>query len=269
MEANDISESRFVVASYDGFLTEHGLNTTFYQQILGPDGRIYMTSTNGSRYLHIIRNPENLGFDCNVLQHSITLPTVHAWAVPNFPNYRLGPVDGSICDTLGIDNHVTAFWRYDHIGSSKAVSFTDLSYFEPTEWEWSFGDGETSEDKSPTHEYNFPGSYNVCLTVRNQFSMDTHCKSIDIVFTLNESVPGSDGIIIAPNPFTGVTNIHIPIGLSLDCLTIYEISGRIVHKFNNPDSGLLDLTDLSDGVYVYTAAIKGKIVQTGRMIMAR
>lgn len=37
-----------------------------------------------------------------VEQHGITLPTYNASSLPNFPNYRLGPLEGSPCDTLTI-----------------------------------------------------------------------------------------------------------------------------------------------------------------------
>ncbi len=50
---------------------------------------------------------------------------------------------------------------------SLTVSFTDLSTNSPTSWEWNFGDGTTSNEQNPTHEYNNSGSYIVSLTVEN------------------------------------------------------------------------------------------------------
>ena len=35
-----------------------------------------------------------------VEQQGIPLPTPNAFSLPNFPNYRLGPLEGSPCDTL-------------------------------------------------------------------------------------------------------------------------------------------------------------------------
>ena len=34
-----------------------------------------------------------------------------------------------------------------------AIDFTDLSYYEPTSWEWDFGDGSTSTEQYPSHRY--------------------------------------------------------------------------------------------------------------------
>jgi len=36
------------------------------------------------------------------------------------------------------------------------VAFTDLSTGNPTEWFWDFGDGESSTEQNPVHEYYFP-----------------------------------------------------------------------------------------------------------------
>jgi glucose/arabinose dehydrogenase len=47
-----------------------------------------------------------------------------------------------------------------------AVSFTDTSTVPgASAWEWSFGDGATSTQQSPTHTYTASGRYNVRLTV--------------------------------------------------------------------------------------------------------
>jgi PKD repeat protein len=45
------------------------------------------------------------------------------------------------------------------------VAFTDESTGTPASWDWDFGDGGTSTDQNPTHEYTDPGVYTVSLTV--------------------------------------------------------------------------------------------------------
>jgi PKD repeat protein len=49
------------------------------------------------------------------------------------------------------------------------VSFTDLSSGDPTTWSWAFGDGATSTEQNPTHEYTSPGTYTVTLAAGNEF----------------------------------------------------------------------------------------------------
>jgi PKD repeat protein len=50
------------------------------------------------------------------------------------------------------------------------VSFADLSAPMPSEWHWSFGDGQQAVVQDPTHAYGTPGLYSVMLTsTRNGF----------------------------------------------------------------------------------------------------
>jgi len=57
------------------------------------------------------------------------------------------------------------------------VKFHDMSAGNPTRWAWEFGDGATSTEQHPTHLYPFEGSYDVRLTVSNQFGSDTMFKT--------------------------------------------------------------------------------------------
>ena len=57
------------------------------------------------------------------------------------------------------------------------VKFRDLSAGNPTTWAWEFGDAGTSAEQNPTHVYPFEGSYDVRLTVSNQYGSDTVFKT--------------------------------------------------------------------------------------------
>jgi len=57
------------------------------------------------------------------------------------------------------------------------VFFTDKSSGSPTSWNWDFGDGATSTDKNPTHQYLEEGSYTVKLTVTNAVGNNTVTKT--------------------------------------------------------------------------------------------
>ena len=99
--APDIAASRILVGEYDGFLAP--FPTTFFQQRLAPDGKIYMAATNGVNYLHVINNPDGQGFNCDFVQHQLELPTYVAFGLPNVPFVRLFDLEGRPCDTLGIN----------------------------------------------------------------------------------------------------------------------------------------------------------------------
>ena len=56
------------------------------------------------------------------------------------------------------------------------VQFTDLSKGELIDWSWDFGDGNTSAELSPIHEYKFPGDFSVSLIVKDTLGGDTLIK---------------------------------------------------------------------------------------------
>jgi len=67
------------------------------------------------------------------------------------------------------------------------VSFTDISTGTPISWNWNFGDGTSSTQKSPTHTYSAAGSYTVVLTVSNATGSNTVKKSNYIVANPSKS----------------------------------------------------------------------------------
>ncbi|QQS31320.1 MAG: PKD domain-containing protein [Sphingobacteriales bacterium] len=66
------------------------------------------------------------------------------------------------------------------------VLFTSLSDGNGTlEYEWNFGDGNTSSIPNPIHVYSFSGNYNVCLTTINTAAdadvcSETYCETITV-----------------------------------------------------------------------------------------
>nr|WP_054865220.1 PKD domain-containing protein [Methanosarcina barkeri] len=65
------------------------------------------------------------------------------------------------------------------------VEFTDNSTGVPTAWKWSFGDGTTSTEQNPEHQYLQGGSYKVTLTVVNVAGSSTVTKKNYIKVTTN------------------------------------------------------------------------------------
>lgn len=86
----------------------------------------------------------------------------------------------------------------DFVGSPNAgtapltVEFTDTSTpaGEILSWSWEFGDGTSSSEQNPSHEYASVGTYAVSLTVTGSGGSDTETKSSYI--TVNEQPTGTD-----------------------------------------------------------------------------
>lgn len=103
LNAADLTQSQVTVAVWDSTYDTHPvLATYFWIARLAPDGKIYISTGNSTRYLHVIHSPDEPGLACDLVQHDIMLPTYNVNSIPYHPNYWLGPVDGSECDSLGI-----------------------------------------------------------------------------------------------------------------------------------------------------------------------
>ncbi len=57
------------------------------------------------------------------------------------------------------------------------VHFTDTSGGSPTGWNWSFGDGNYSTARNPSHTYGINGTYTVFLNVTNSAGTDTAVRA--------------------------------------------------------------------------------------------
>lgn len=95
LQANDIEGSSLLVAQQDGFYQNYpSIQTNFCTQQLAPNGKIYISTGNTTFYYHIINTPNNGGLSCNISQHGLKL-NAFCDNIPNYPNYRLGALQGN------------------------------------------------------------------------------------------------------------------------------------------------------------------------------
>lgn len=259
--ADDIQASKQLVAVYDGFL--NNFPTKFSYIIHGPDGRMYVIPPSTTKSIHIINRPNMAGPACDFRQHAIDFPNPYI-NTPNHPNYRLGPLDGSPCDTLGFDNHPLANFRPEPADSnSLALYFWDVSAYEPAQWYWEFDDGTVSQDTSPVHTFPGPGFYTVCLTVSNEYGADTNCKVVEVTTSSSSSEQEGGEIKFYPNPTTGEIRWE---GLENEevVLRVYDALGRPCLQQTTNDSRA-DLSGLPPGLYYWQMVAERKRVYTGKM----
>ena len=229
------------------------LVATYFLAQLGPDGKIYLNANQGVNVLHVINQPDNPGTACEFDVRGVKLPTRNAFSLPNFPNYRLGPVDGSTCDTLGIDNIPLAGFRYDV--SDLEADFTSVSWYEPENWSWDFGDGNVSGTVDPVHIFDSSGTYDACLTVSNQYGQDTHCKlvTVDKSTSTSQLLP-DNAVTIGPNPVRDVLNLWFDERYAdeVSRFEIRDIYGRLVHDNDvyGHQSTPINLGQYAAGTYI-------------------
>ena len=259
LNASDIIASKTLVAVNDGYTelfpgTNFLLGHDFCVSQLAPDGKIYISSWAPNRVLTTIDYPDQKGVECSVNQHSVHLPTLNR-SVPNHPNYRLGPLDGSPADTLGINNVPLARFRIDQDTLEPLkFQFVNLSDYEPVLLDWRFGDGNQSTEDDPSHQYSTPGVYEVCLTVGNINGSDTECKTLYLGSVSTDQAPAKIHINLYPNPCHDKLMIELhdyyPINAQVQ---IFQSSGNLIHQQKMlPGQNIINCASWPSGSYFYT-----------------
>lgn len=79
---------------------------------------------------------------------------------------------GTITGNGGLESH--------RIFVDDPVQFTDLALQDVENWHWDFGDGITSSEQHPIHEYQREGNYEVVLTVGGKYCTSSTTKSLSV-----------------------------------------------------------------------------------------
>ena len=140
------------------------------------------------------------------------------------------------------------------IPDGNEVLFLNLSSFDAVSYEWDFGDGNTSNENSPLHEYAEGGVYEVSLTVttssgcENTFSITMNID--DDGFTGNpeyllindaEEAPiALETLKAYPNPFKEQLVVEFDAPATENyTLRLYSIDGRLQYEQrHNLNAGL-------------------------------
>lgn len=268
--ADSIAASEEIVGVWDGNVDPFA--NLFFLAQLASDGRIYLSVKNGSNYLHYIENPDEKGLACDFVQRGVDLMNRNGTGLPNSLNYRLGPLDGSPCDTLGFDNVPVAKFRCTlYSNDYLTVAFTDLSHHEPATWQWDFGDNTTSQDAGPVHTFPGDGAYNVCLSVSNMNGEDVFCKTVYIGTTAAGEVPMGEGVLLVyPNPAKGQATVEFPQLKAEGEVRVFDQTGRLMF-FSKLEAGqtvqAVSLQGFLPGLYVVTIEGSGRTLAAKLVVM--
>jgi PKD repeat protein len=258
LHSPNIAATADTVMVYDGYnTTEYPIPCKFGMMELAANGKMYVSinALSGPNFLHPINFPNRPGKSCKAKQRGLSIPIGASRCFTLSPNYRLGPIDGSSCDTLGIDNMPLAHFRWEVEDSVqyRAVTFTDNSFYEPATWSWTFGDGNVSQDTSPVHTYAADGLYNACLTVSNANGSHTTCREVLVNQLISEVVTPSEvtfGATLHPNPTSADTWVSLSGARGSVRYTCYDALGRSVSAGTlGEQGGNVSLGGQSRGVY--------------------
>ena len=122
-------------------------------------------------------------------------------------------------------------------------------------FQWSFGNGDFSNEEEPALPYDEPGTYNVFLTVLNNTSECTDQTSAVIVVEEQEDDDvrnlGLMRVTTYPNPVASLLRVETPTAADV---VIRDASGRDMMRGQWPAGiQLLDVSSWATGVYMLEA----------------
>lgn len=193
----------------------------------------------------------------------------------------LGDTIQHVCSPFNVDASCTCGFELDAVADTAAQHMLDLTLsFDPTtavELLWDFGDGTTSTEPFPSHEYPDNGPYNLCLTAVFQITDTTTCESASCIL-LNGTMTGEEGPFgfswanptglhdkeepemswhIWPNPANEALNWGFSRktsgGPPVRRFKIYSITGRLISEIAvdaGHGEGRINIGSLAPGMYI-------------------
>jgi PKD domain/Secretion system C-terminal sorting domain len=137
---------------------------------------------------------------------------------------------------------------------------------------WDFGDGNTSTQAYPQHQYAGPGNYNVCVTVSFSGCSQTYCDTIVVInkvsapFTINVVDPNAIAVdpsmsdlqaTVWPNPSQGQIQVDFQLSAAEQVrLRLLDLRGSVVvdGASRTIEAGTqrlsLDASAVAQGIYI-------------------
>lgn len=194
---------------------------------------------------------------------------IHIYNSPGWYNVCLTINDSNCidvtCDSIYVDSSFTiqAAFSYVQQGNNQ-VSFTNgstqranMTYY------WDFGDGSTSTEMSPTHQYTSGGNYKVCLIATDRATniSSMYCENfVDPSATIGVREYAEKEINVYPNPVSNLLTIDAE-GVSK--VRVLNATGLLVL---NTDATKIDMTDYSSGIYLVQIVFKDGSVANKRVV---
>lgn len=230
-----------VTVSAQGCIGEDEIDVTFYPNPivdLGPD----VVSCQG----------ETVVLDAGTWSSYLwsTLSTSPTIDVMTSGNYSVSVTDQNGC--FGTDAVAVTFnplpiadFTFNTVGF--LVNFTNTSNFENAgSYQWTFGDGTTSTDENPQHEYTEPGDYSVQLTVSNDCGSDS--ITLQVMLLGIDGVNSEEAIVIYPNPSKGIVHVVNTNVEKIKQIALYNSLGSLI-EVRTSNLAEWDLSGLNKGFY--------------------
>jgi len=154
--------------------------------------------------------------------------------------------------------------RFGYAATGRETSFTNFSREDAIDFEWDFGDGNTSFLDNPRHTYSTDGTYNVCLRSRTR----NYCESeLCTTVQIPNGVSNVEGVLAkAPSLEVFQQGDQLTLKLtsgSFQQVELFDMAGRsvITRQASNQYQVNIATAVLPKGVYTVRAVlIDGQIL---------
>lgn len=250
-----------------------------FSSVITTNGQTLDTPTNAPVASFTVPNTFVCSIDSLLFTNNSTDAVTYSWSVPgalppvssDVNPYFAFPSSGSYTVTLNVtgpggtnsdvqtinvevvEPPISDFTENDNIIdiSFPNVTFTNTSqnangYF------WDFGDGTTSTDENPWHNYPQLGTYTVmCVAINGVCDNDTSWTTIQVVDASGVFENKNSQIKLYPNPVLNELTIELDEITTTVDLQILDSRGRVIIQ-NKLDKAhnIINTSDLSAGVYI-------------------
>jgi PKD repeat protein len=156
-------------------------------------------------------------------------------------------------DTISITEIPLPNASFTYSNTDYVVDFNNTSAV-GDEFEWNFGDGNTSFIESPQHTYLANEVFEVYLVASNWCGTDTSSATIDLIYLYNGTIVETHKVSLYPNPARDNVSIQLSsIDTSILEIRLFDNQGKMVlnnlvkNQTNQPLT--IDVSQLPVGMY--------------------
>jgi hypothetical protein len=181
-------------------------------------------------------------------QINISNPGTYSVTVKNASN-----CSATTYKTITLRFTPTASIAHTNIGNN--YSFYSNAIGDSIQYSWNFGDGTTSNQANPVHNYLTNGTYIITLSVTNSCGNNLYQSTINLATSISNNISNISNIKLYPNPNRGQFILEIDSKrVGNGNINIYNTIGekvwtKDVEISNNRSKINIDLSNLSNGVY--------------------
>jgi PKD repeat protein len=163
-------------------------------------------------------------------------------------------------------NDCRAYFYVEPDSTTGVYTAVDCSLGFGVNYEWDFGDGDTSTLQYPSHVYTVPGYYTICLNISSATCHSRFCNANFYAFKNNNgtmsqisviskaaatglmAIPYDTGFSIYPNPASSSLNVNVSGDDKIISSTIYDARGQKILELGS--SNFLSVRQFTIGLYL-------------------